>query len=270
MRSFVPPIPDYAPGEYDLHHVKLRFVSVPKSQLKITNDFEKFIKPVIDAASRHTTTQLKVPADHLILPVHELQIAHIQDKFPEIEVLPAEFAVSANAQQSIRCAPCIFHHELYFRLFCFTSSVQVPDASSDILVKLPIGLKLTQYLRTISTASAWIGPRFSDQVIPHLKLDPDVVIIANELASVVHAHPDKQIAKHCAAIIREAHEINSEERGERHIVCSALVESGHAGEGGHLPAVIRIFQLDTEEKRRDWLDRFGIYFSAWRSSNDLY
>ena len=109
MRYFVPPMRDYAPGAYDLHHVKLRFVSVPKNQLKITNDFEKYIKPIVDTASRNTTMQLNVPADHLILPVHELQIAHIQDKFPDIEVLPAEFTVSANAQQSIRCVPCIYH-----------------------------------------------------------------------------------------------------------------------------------------------------------------
>lgn len=116
MRYFFPPIPAYAPGTYDLKHIKLRFVSVPKNQLTITNDFEKYIKPIIDLASRHTSTQLKVPADHLILPVHELQIAHIQDKFPEIEVLPAEFTVSANAQQSIRCAPCIYHHEFISNL----------------------------------------------------------------------------------------------------------------------------------------------------------
>ena len=106
LRSFVPPIPDYAPGEYDLYHVKLRFVSVPKSQLKITSDFEKYVKPIIDAASRHASRQLQIQADHLIIPVHELQIAHIQDKFPDVEILPTEFAVSANAQQSIRCVPC--------------------------------------------------------------------------------------------------------------------------------------------------------------------
>ena len=103
LRYFVPPLPDYAPGTYDLNHVKLRFVSVSKSQLIVSNDFEKYIKPVVEAASRHTSTQLKVPADHLILPVHELQITHIQDKLPDIEVLPSEFMVSAHAQQSIRC-----------------------------------------------------------------------------------------------------------------------------------------------------------------------
>jgi hypothetical protein len=64
---------------------------------------------------------------------------------------------------------------------------------------------------------------------------------------VVHAHPDPNVAAHCAAIVREAHENNSEDRGETIIVCSALFESGHTGEGGHLPAVIRIFQMDTGE-----------------------
>ena len=145
-----------------------------------------------------------------------------------------------------------------FQLFRFISSVQVPDAYSELSLKLPLGLKLTQEVRTIYPEYAYLAPRFSAQVIPHLKFDPNVVIVAKELASVIHAHPDPHVAEHCAVIVREAHENNSEERGERVIVCSALVESGHAGEGGHLPAVIRIFQLDTEEKRWDWLDRFCI------------
>ena len=140
----------------------------------------------------------------------------------------------------------------------FSRSVQVPDAYGELSLKLPLGLKLTRYVRTIYPENAYLGPSFSALVVPHLKLDPNVVIVANELASVIHTHPDPKVAEHCAAIVREAHENNSEERGERVIVCSALVESGHAGEGGHLPAVIRIFQLDTEEKRRDWLDRFSI------------
>jgi len=138
------------------------------------------------------------------------------------------------------------------------STVQVPDASDKVSLKLSLGLQLTQAIRLIYPEHAYFGPRFSAQVIPHLKLDPNVVIVANELASVIHAHPDPDIAGHCGAIIREAHENNSEERGERVIVCNALVESGHAGEGGHLPAVIRIFQLDSVEKRRNWLDRCSL------------
>lgn len=132
----------------------------------------------------------------------------------------------------------------------------VPDAYHELSLKLGVGLKLTSAVRTISPASAYLGPRFSKHVVPVLSMDPKIVTVAKELASVVHANPDGEIAKHCAAIIREAHENTSEERGERLIVCTALVENGHSGEDGHIPPVIRIFDLDTEEKRIDWLSKY--------------
>ena len=88
-----------------------------------------------------------------------------------------------------------------------------------------------------------------------LSLNPNIATVARELASVVHVHPDGEIAKHCSAIIRENYEIASEERGERLIVCTALTERGHRGEGGDVPAVVRVFQLDTEEKRLQWLSK---------------
>jgi hypothetical protein len=126
----------------------------------------------------------------------------------------------------------------------------------DISLKLGVGIKLTSAVRTISPESAFLGPRFSSKVVPVLELDPEIVTVARELTSVVHAHADGEIAKHCAAIVRECYENTSEERGERLIVCTALVESGHAGEGGDVPPVIRVFGLDTEDKRADWLDTY--------------
>lgn len=142
-------------------------------------------------------------------------------------------------------------------------SVIVPGAYRDLSLKLGVGIKLTSAVRTISPASAYLGPRFSAKVVPALTMDRNIVTVARELASVVHTHPDTDIAKHCAAIVREAHENTSEERGERLIVCTALVESGHAGEGGDIPAVIRIFNLDTEEKRLAWLDRSVRLWLSW-------
>lgn len=139
--------------------------------------------------------------------------------------------------------------------FCLFSSVIVPGVFRELSLKLGVGIKLTSAVRTISPESAYLGPRFSAQVVPALELDPTVVTVAKELASVVHNHENGEIAKHCAAIVRESHENTSEERGERLIVCTSLVESGHAGEGGDVPPVIRIFDLDTEDKRAEWLDK---------------
>ncbi|KAF8593335.1 hypothetical protein BDV93DRAFT_612275 [Ceratobasidium sp. AG-I] len=236
-RYFLPPLPDYAPGTIDLYHPKLRLVALPRESLRITYEFETYTKPILEAICKNVGQQLVVREGYVVVPVHGLQVVHIRDKFKEAEIYPEEFALLLLAQQSIR-------------------SVIVPEAYHELSLKLAVGLKLTSAVRTISPASAYLGPRFSKHVVPALSMDPKIVTVAKELASVVHAHPDGEIAKHCAAIIREAHENTSEERGERLIVCTALVESGHSGEGGDLPAAIRVFGLDTEEKRVQWLIKF--------------
>ncbi|KAJ7650717.1 IucC family-domain-containing protein [Roridomyces roridus] len=236
-RMFLPPMRNVLPGTYDLQHTNLRFIAVPRENLKITYDFETYIAPLVKAASARAGEQLVVPENFVAIPVHDLQVAHIQAKFPDAVIFPPIFQLPILGQQSIR-------------------SVIVPDAYHELSLKLGVGIKLTSAVRTISPASAYLGPRFSAQVVPALTMDRNIVTVARELASVVHSHPDGEIAKHCAAIIREAYENTSEERGERLIVCTSLVESGHAGEGGHIPAVIRVFELDTEEKRIAWLDKF--------------
>jgi len=90
-------------------------------------------------------------------------------------------------------------------------------------------------------------------------MDRDILTVAKELASVVHSHPESDVAKHCAAIVRESYDVEYEERGERLIVCTALVESGHRGSGGDLPAVIRVFALETIQKRIAWLEEYVLH-----------
>ena len=116
-------------------------------------------------------------------------------------------------------------------------------------------MKITSVARTITPESAYLGPRFSAQVVPVLTMDRNIVTVAKELASIVHTHPDGQIAKHCGALVRECHEDTSEERGERLIVCTSLVERGHADTDGVTSSVVRVFELDTEEKRLRWLEK---------------
>ena len=111
------------------------------------------------------------------------KIAHIQEKFPDIEVLPADLTVSALAQQSIRCILCIYRHECTSNFFCFTRSVQVPDAHVGLSLKLALGLKLTRYVRTMPPEKAHIGSILSAQVIPHLKLDPNINLLLSLLRS---------------------------------------------------------------------------------------
>jgi len=133
-------------------------------------------------------------------------------------------------------------------------SVILPEILPTTHLKLGVGIKLTSAVRTISPASAYLGPRFSAQVVPALHFDPSLLTVARELASVSHLDPDSEIAKHCGVIVRECHENGSEARGERLVVCTSLVEYGHAGTDGVTPSVTRVFALDTEDKRIKWLD----------------
>ncbi|TFK28165.1 hypothetical protein FA15DRAFT_584786 [Coprinopsis marcescibilis] len=244
-RRFLAPVPQFKPGEFDLLRPMLRFIAVPKSVLKVTYNFEELLAPLLSVIEERSGKKMVVPEDHIVIPIHELQVYHIKDKFAEASIYPAEFSLPLHAQQSLR-------------------SVVVPDAYRHLHLKLAVGIKLTSAVRTISPESAYLGPRFSTRVVPALRLDPNIVTVAKELASVVHSNPDGEIAKHCAALIREYHEGISEDHKERLIVCTSLVENGHSGLHGNVPPVIRIFDLDTEEKRLRWLEKFlDVFFRAF-------
>lgn len=136
------------------------------------------------------------------------------------------------------------------------SSVIIPEVLRDTHLKLAFGIRLTSAVRTISPASAFLGPRFSSQVVPHLKYDRSLMIVQKELASVSSVNPDGEIAKHLGCIIRECYENTSEaKRNERAIVCTALVETGYSG-SDEAPLAQIIFGLDDEKKRIAWLHRY--------------
>lgn len=101
-RRFLPPLPDFPPGSYDLYNPKLRFVAVPREDLKITYDFEGLTRPLLDAASKNAGRPLVVQEGYVVVPIHELQAAHVQDKFSGVHVYPEEFSLDLRAQQSVR------------------------------------------------------------------------------------------------------------------------------------------------------------------------
>jgi siderophore synthetase component len=240
-RMFLPPIPAYSPGDYDLYHSRLRFVSMPRASLNITGELETLLEPVYRAAGLLSLTKnVHAEQDRFIVPIHELQVHHVVVKFPEARILAADVTIPIEAQQSIR-------------------SVVLPQGSDKLAharqcntdrihLKLAVGLKLTSAIRTISPASAYLGPRFSAQVVPHLTMNKDKLWVARELASAVSTHPDTEVAKHCAVIIREYF---GDVEQERRIVCTGLVERHGPN---RVPAVISAFGLDTEAKRISWLE----------------
>src|SRR5712672_1753081 len=210
IRRFVPPIPSLAPGSYDLYSPRVRLAALPLGSLHVTGDFEALTKPILDAAARNARRALDIPHGHIIVPVHELQVPHILDKFKEAIIYEEQFSVPALAQQSIRyglaSAPLLSSAQ--YSLFS-SRSILPPEILPTTQLKLAVGIKLTSAVRTISPASMYLGPRFSAQVVPALHFDRSLLTVVRELASVGHVEPCGEIAKPCgrlcASVMRMAY-----------------------------------------------------------------
>lgn len=101
-RHFLPPLPDYSPGSYDLLHPQLRFISLPRHDLNITNNFEELVQPLLNAVSSRSGKEVVINEGCVVIPVHELQVAHIRHNFPEAHIYSEEFNLPLLAQQSLR------------------------------------------------------------------------------------------------------------------------------------------------------------------------
>jgi hypothetical protein len=125
----------------------------------------------------------------------------------------------------------------------------------NISLKLPIGMKISSALRTISHFTAYSGPKFSRDIVPLLSsLDPSILILENEVSSAVHQHENPEFAKHCSTVIRDSY--NGEAHHENVILATALVEFNFGDMDGEVPAVVTAFELDTESKRFDFLSQY--------------
>ena len=102
IRRSVPPLPEYAPREYDFSRPKLRFVSFLREEMKITNNFENLVSPLLDAAAARAGRPFDADDTRIIIPVHELQTYYIQAKVRTAIIHPEEFSLPVLAQQSLR------------------------------------------------------------------------------------------------------------------------------------------------------------------------
>ncbi|KAL0954600.1 hypothetical protein HGRIS_003560 [Hohenbuehelia grisea] len=220
------------PSDYDWYHPKIRFVRVPQSMLSLSGPFEEYIPRLAQIAATNAGKQLLDVPETTLMPAHELQIPNLVEKFDGIEVLDDDIYVEALAQSSIR-------------------TVLVPDMPG-IALKLAVGVKISSSLRTISHFTADFGPRFSKDIVPLLSIDRRILSIEVEPASAVYrGEPD--IAKHFTAVLRQEYEPPA---GENLIVCAALFEMGHKNVPPGVSAIEHVLNLNTEEKREAFLDRY--------------
>ena len=240
-RRSYPPLPPLNPGQVNLETPKLRLLSIPESSMQLRGKFETLAAPLVDAILEKTGNPKELRqkhAGHVLMPVHEFQIPNVLERFEDASVLPEENNVTAQSLTSIR-------------------SVAIPDVLKDLTVKLCIGIKVSSALRTITPYTTYFGPGFSEQVVPRLSYDRKVLTIERELASAVYSHPDTDVAKHCSCVLREAIEYpsNATPDDDTIVVAAALVEKIQKPDTD-VTLSTHVWNLDTEEKREAFLDRY--------------
>ncbi|VDC02812.1 unnamed protein product [Peniophora sp. CBMAI 1063] len=238
-RRTLPPLQPLTPATRDWYRPKVRFAVVSRSRVDIRGDFEARILDLVKVAAAHTGASLpEIPPDRLIMPVYDLQVANIEDKFPDVQILPESISIQTQAQASLR-------------------TITIPGFS--FALKLAVGIKVSSALRTISHYTANVGPRLSEEIVPKLAVDPEVLYIERETGSAVCMRDmdgntvDEDIAKHFTAVLRDPYVPKEDEAV---VLVAALGETGHANSPAGVSAAQQILGLDTREKRVSFFDEY--------------
>ncbi|KAF9960601.1 hypothetical protein BGZ72_006501 [Mortierella alpina] len=208
-----------SPADTNLDNPTLMLVSMPADAVVVSGEFLALMAKLVPAGL--------VPLGRVPVFVHPLQVVNIISMFPEATIHP--FVVPALAQTSLR-------------------TVVIPKLI-DYAFKLPVGIRVTSALRTVSPWSTYVGPRVApilERIIPK----SNVLKYAEEKGSVSSNNSNFAIAKHLACIIREDFGASFREKNEAVIVCAALTERPY----GNTARVVDVCNLHTEASRVEFLN----------------
>ncbi|KAG0333971.1 hypothetical protein BG000_008756, partial [Podila horticola] len=207
--------------ETNMSNPTLMLVSMPADAVVVSGEFLTIMAKLLPTDM--------VPIGRVPVLVHPLQVPNVVSMFPEATFHP--FTLSALAQASLR-------------------TVVIPEFLN-YAFKLPVGIKITSAMRTISPWTTFIGPRLIpilDRIIPK----SNVLKYAAEHGSVSARSSDFDTAKHLACIIRDDFSAILREQNEAVIVCAALTEHPN----GNVARVIKICNLNTQASRVEFLSIF--------------
>ena len=231
LRMSYPPMPPIIPGMVELDNPRIRLVSFPRQAIHLRGDFEAEVCGLVDYILGDTREP-----DVVYLPVHELQLQTLLEKFPVAQVVNEVRPVWARSLTSVR-------------------TLVLPELLPGRSVKLGIGVRVSGALRTVNPLTAYSGPGFSETNVPHLSYDKDILTIQREVASAVARHEDPHVAKHAVCIIRNALEYGPESEQELIVPCGSLVERIQQP-NTNATLVTHVFDLKTEASRQAFLIRY--------------
>ncbi|KAI9291782.1 hypothetical protein K502DRAFT_326122 [Neoconidiobolus thromboides FSU 785] len=215
-RHAIAPIP-YIKPEEDMLSPKMIVCKVPREEVTILGKYESVLKPLYEELAG----EVNIETEALIM-VHELQVYNLKEKFPNVKVLSKQ--ISSLSQATLR-----------------TMKI---DGFPNFNFKLPLGIKVTSALRTVSPWTTFFGPNFG-RIAQKINLDKENLIIVDEVGSIVSNHPSIDMAKHLSCLIREEVEVQCLKRDEKVIIAAALTEIDF----DNVSVLTKVFNLNTYEKR---------------------
>ena len=92
-------------------------------------------------------------------------------------------------------------------------------------------------------------------------MNPDILHVELESSGAFHLTPNPEVASHFTAIVREKYTIP---KGQSLIVVAALLDTGHADLPHGVSVVEKVFDLNSDDKKDAFLDRYVITFVCSR------
>jgi len=215
----------------------MHFALIAADKVVLTAEYASAIKPLLDIL------QISPPVGFVVVPIHEYQLRYLKTTpiYTEIQVLSE--TCTAKPQASIRTVTP------------WNVSSNTPLLPHTAL-KLPIAIRKTSALRTISPWSTSISHELNSHWARMSAIDRTILHICRERAGLSLKHVDFDIAKHLACIVREDPTVQVRKKGESVALCAALVECADGGWDDSESVVVRVWGLDTREKRVAFLEEY--------------
>lgn len=224
-RLCLPPLEPVNIASSALTNPTLRFVLLHSSQVLIRGDYVSEIKRIYPK---------DIPANWVVIPVLDLQLRNVLDRFPQAQLV--DFQLQASPQASTRSV--------------------IPAGTPDRVLKLALGVKISSALRTVTEWTCFQGPGFS-KLFERLVVSP-VLGICQELGSIIVRHGDTDVSKHLSCIIRDASVVPN----EKVIICAALMETCPNTNKSFIQLGLGIG--DDEAGKLAFIDRYGHFIRKGR------
>ena len=222
-----PPLQEIQPSDIPkMLTPALAFVSIPRTDLRVTGDFEAIIQPLLE------TLEIPCPTPgRVIVPCLSRQLPSVYQRFPSAVVLNIIDNI-AEAQASMR-----------------TLTLR-PECGFGYHLKLSLACHITSSLRTITPWTTCGGPV---QTALLEKFLPKDLWIFREVAAVSGAQENFDDAKHLSCILRDDLEARADAHNERLVVAAALAQQPYNNTCSYAEI---LYNLHTIVDKQSWLRRY--------------